>query len=158
MDRVPLPKIIYNALEDVLEAQIRRLVGDVAKSLKVDPKPLLQSVSQEKTLVYLFEESVDDYNLHTARCKSYELEKHKGADIYIPCKNAVVYTRDYCVAHAKHRSTVPATENILNCISVDGTRYYVDKHNRVYSLELQKIGLYFPKSSKILLFKVAENL
>jgi len=158
MDRVPLPKIIYDALEDVLEAQVRRLVGDVAKSLKVDPKPLLQSVRQEKTLVYLFEESVEDYNLHTARCKAYDLEKHNSTDIYIPCKNAVVYTRDYCVAHAKHRSTVPDTENILNCISVDGVRYYVDKHNKVYNLELKKIGLYFPQSCKILLFKVGANL
>ena len=137
MERLPLPKIIYNTLEDVLEAQIRRLVGDIAKSLSVDPKPLLQAINQEKVNIYLFEESSEDYDLHTARCKSYELEKCNNTHLYIQCKRPIVYTKDYCPTHIKTHLEAPKTNNILNTLIVDKTRYYVDKYNKVYSLDFK---------------------
>ena len=157
MEKIPLPKIIYNTLEDVLEAQIRRLVGDIAQNLGVDPKPLIQSIMKEKVSCYLFEESVEDYDLHTARCKSYELIHHSNNNLYVPCKKPIVYTKDYCVDHLKNHLDVPKTENILDTLIVENTRYYVDKFKKVYSLDFKKVGLYFPNDEKILLFKVATN-
>jgi len=157
MEKIPLPKIIYNTLEDVLEGQIRRLVGDIAQNLGVDPKPLIQSIMKEKVSCYLFEESVEDYDLHTARCKSYELVVYNNNNLYVPCKKPIVYTKDYCISHLKNHLDVPNTENILDTLIVENTRYYVDKFKKVYSLDFKKIGLYFPNDEKILIFKVATN-
>jgi hypothetical protein len=153
MERVPLPKIIYNTLEDVLEAQIRRLVGDIAQSLSVDPKPLMQSIMKEKVSCYIFEESVEDYDLHTARCKSYELVVYNNNHLYIICKKPIVYTKEYCVDHLKNHVAAPNTENVLDTLVVEDKKYYVDKFKKVYSLDFKKIGLYFPEHEKVLIFK-----
>ena len=55
----PIPSIIWSSLEDTLQANMRRLVKDIAATLGQPEGPLLQAIKSETIRPYLFEESAD---------------------------------------------------------------------------------------------------
>ena len=54
--QIGVPKIIYETIEDILEAQIRRLAIDIAKTLNVDSKTLMKELKKEKIKTFLSED------------------------------------------------------------------------------------------------------
>jgi len=144
---IALPRLIYEAIEDVLEAQIRKLVIDIAKTLDVNEKLLLQEIKKDKVSVFILDEAEKD-DIYEYRCKSYE--KHEN--IYIPCEEPIVYKKEFCVKHlTKHllKEEVQMNE-VLYILCFDNIKYYRDKNNKVYNSEFNIIGFYNPLTHNII--------
>jgi len=146
---IALPRLIYEAIEDVLEAQIRRLAIDIAKTLDVNEKVLLQEIKKDKVSVFILDEAEAD-DIHGYRCKAYE--KHNT--IYIPCEEPIVYKKDFCV---KHLTTHILKEDVqmnevLYILCINNMKYYKDKNNKVYNNEFNMIGFYNHSNQTIVEF------
>lgn len=144
---IALPRLIYEAIEDVLEAQIRRLAIDIAKTLDVNEKLLLQEIKKDKMSVFILDEAEAD-DIHEYRCKSYE--KHNT--IYIPCEEPIVYKKNFCIKHLTNhilKEHVQMNE-VLYVLCLDNIKYYRDKNNKVYNSEFNMIGFYNPSTHTII--------
>ena len=146
MMKLPVPKLIYEAIEDVLEGQIRRLIKDISKTLSVPDIPL------EKISIYIVEESSEDYYLHTHRCKSFE----QVGKIYLPCDDLVVYKKEFCIKHnIKHILLKDLHQfQALTQLIYNSKKYYKDNMNIVYDTLFNKVGKYIPEAKKLILFNI----
>ena len=152
LEKILLPRIIYESLENVLEAQVRRLAIDIAKTLNVNEKILLQELKKDKVSVMLLDESQCD-DIDSLRCKAYERFEH----VYIPCEEPVLYKKDFCSKHMiKHTLKEEIHNNIcLHILEYDNVKYYRDNKNKVYDSSFNKIGYYKPSDETIVLLVVA---
>ena len=136
-----VPKIIYETLEDIFEAQIRKLAADIGKTLHVDPKVLMIELKKEKVKTYLFEDATD-VNL---RCKSYEQYKN----IYTPCSHPNVYGKGYCIHHLVKPNVPPTDAKIWSIVYHGTTKYYRDIDKIVYDLEGNPFGRWNSEKQEI---------
>ena len=139
--QIGVPKIIYETLEDILEASIRKLSTDIAKRLNVDPKILIKELKKEKIKTYLFEDGTD-VNI---RCKSYVIY----INIYIPCEHPIVYGKECCIDHLEKPIMPPQGAEIWIPIYYGTTTYYRDKKNIVYDLERVAFGRWNSEKQEI---------
>lgn len=137
--KVPVPRIIYESIEDALMSQVRKLAIDICKTLNVNEKPLIDSIKKDKISLYTIDDANESY-LEDCRCKAYEKIEH----VYVPCSDLVVYKKDYCVKHmTDHITKAQVSQNeILYILNIDNMKYYRDKNNNVYNSEFKKIGFY----------------
>jgi len=144
-----VPKIIYESVEDILEAQIRRLAIDIAKTLGVNEKLLLSELKKDKVKTYLFDDGIEIDNL---RCKAYNQQKH----VYIPCEQPIVYKKEYCTEHLLEHVVKEDIKgaNVLNLLIIDDTKYYIDSKQKVYNLDFEIIGLYKSETKEIYQFTI----
>ena len=146
---VALPRLVYEAIEDVLEAQIRRLAMDIAKTLDVNGKILLQELKKEKVSVFILDEA-DIEDIHEYRCKAYE----KQSNIFVTCEEPVVYNKDFCVKHLTNHTLKEDIQmnEVLHILCLDSIKYYRDKNNKVYNSEFNMIGFYNTSTQTIVEF------
>jgi len=146
---IALPRLIYEAIEDVLEAQIRKLALDIAKTLDVNEKILLQELKKDKVSVFILDEADAD-DIHDYRCKAYE--KHNT--IYIPCEEPNMYKKHFCVKHLTNHILKEQIQmyEVLYILCLDNIKYYRDKNNKVYNSDFNKIGFYNPSTHTIVVF------
>jgi len=135
--RLPLNKLVYESLEDILDYQIKKLAKDIAKTLNVDPKLLLIELKKEKILAYVIEE--DYVDIDSMKCKYYD----KKENIYIPCEEPVIFKKDYCVHHINYGITkekIPKDSIELTILKLNSILYYKDSSNRVFNSSFIPIG------------------
>ena len=146
-----VPKIIYESIEDILEAQVRRLAIDIAKTLGVNEKLLLSELKKDKIKTYLFD---DDVDIDMLRCKAYNLHEY----VYIPCEQPIVYKKDFCLEHLLHHTLKDDIKDvdILSVLYIDGTQYYRNIKNKVYNTEFKIVGVYNPDKKEICKFVLEE--
>jgi len=149
VNRIPLPRIIYDTIENVLEAHIRRLAVDIAKTLDVDVKPLLQELKKDKVYAYILDDSCIE-DIHTLQCKAYV----KTKNIYAPCDQPLVYKKDFCVTHLEKHIVKDDIKNneVLYVLYQDNIKYYYDINNKVYDSDFNKIGIYNASTKTIIEF------
>lgn len=142
--QVLVPKVIHESILDILEAQARKLAIDIAKTLNVDQKLLLQSLKKEKCEILTFEDNIDITDLS---CKSYVLMK----GVYIPCEDVVVYKKSYCLNHLEKHITFDKVShyNRLSVLHYDNVKYYRNEDNIVYNSDFEIIGFYNSNSQTI---------
>ena len=142
-----VPTIIHETILDILEGQVRKLAKDIAKTLNVDEKLLIQELKKEKLDILTFDDNVDITELS---CKSYVLEKN----VYIPCVQPIVYKKDYCISHLHDNLTFDNLKDldVLTILNHDSVKYYRNRENKVYSSEFKQIGLYDPIKKEIIKF------
>jgi len=142
-----VPKIIYESIEDILEAQVRRLAFDIAKTLGVNEKVLLSELKKEKIKTYLFDDGVD---IEMLRCKSY----NQHNNVYIPCEQPIVYKKDYCIEHLQNHLVKEDIKEstLLTILIMDDMKYYRDSKNKVYNSDFIMIGFYDPVKKEIYKF------
>jgi hypothetical protein len=147
--KVALPRLVYEAIEDVLEAQIRRLAIDIAKTLDVNEKILLQELKKDKISVLILDEA-DAEDIHEYRCKAYE----KQSNIYTMCEEPIVYKKNFCVKHLINHTLKKDVQmnEVLHILCLDSIKYYRDKNNKVYNSEFNMIGFYNPSTQTIVEF------
>ena len=149
MEPTPLlvPTIIHETILDTLEAQVRKLAKDIAKTLNVDEKLLIQELKKEKLEILTFDDNVDIIEL---TCKSYVLEKN----VYIPCGQPIVYKKDYCISHLHDNLTFDKLKDldVLTILNYDSVKYYRNRENMVYSSQFKPIGLYDPIKKEVIKF------
>jgi len=148
---IAVPKIIYESVEDILEAHSRRLAIDIAKTLGVNEKILLNEIRKDKIQTYLFEDNIDISDLC---CKSYIKHKH----VYMPCEQPILYKKDFCIEHmTKHilKENIKEAE-ILQVLCIDNITYYRNINNKVYDSEFEIIGVYNAIKKEIIKFIVED--
>jgi hypothetical protein len=144
--RIPINKLIYESLEDILESKIKYLVADIAKTLDVDPKILITELKKEKIYTYLIEE--DYVDIDNMKCKFYDLR----GNIYIPCEEPVIFKKDHCVTHINYgisKNQIPNDTLLLRVLLYQKNKFYRDKLNRVFDSSFKPIG-YFNEETHIL--------
>ena len=146
---LPIPRTIIECIQDVLQSQIDLLAKDIAKTLGVSDKILLQELRKDKINIYIFEE-INEPDIYNMKCISYQ--RHTNT-IYIPCNEPVIYKKTFCV---KHILKPILKENIehhqcLTKIIINDIHYYIDSNNKLYNLVFDEVG-YFNRSKKIVLF------
>jgi len=149
MEPTPLlvPTIIHETMIDILEAQVRKLAKDIAKTLNVDEKILIQELKKEKMEILTFDDNIDITDL---TCKSYTLEKN----IYTSCDQPIVYKKDFCISHLNDNLTFDKLKDldVLTILNYDSIKYYRNRENIVYNSEFKPIGSYDPTTKELTKF------
>lgn len=146
--KVPIPRTIYESIQDVLQSQIDSLARDIAKTLDVNEKILLHEVRKEKIGIYLHD---DDCDIDT-KCKSYV---NKNGYIYTKCDEPVIYNSSLCPKHSIHPIYFESIKlNIcVSTIVINDIKYYIDNKNKLYDEELNLIGVYNKRLNKLIVFR-----
>ena len=146
-----VPRVIYESIENVLDAQIRKLALEIAKTLNVNEKLLLQELKKDKISIMLLDESTY-VDIDSLKCKSYD----KYNSIYVPCENPVIYKKDFCTCHITNHILKETIQNTICLIPLeyDGVKYYRDMKNKVYDSNFNKIGYYNSSSETIVILIV----
>lgn len=152
--RIPLPKIIYETIEDVLEAYTRRLAIDIAKTLHVNEKLLLNELKKQKITAYLYEE-INSKDIYDSRCNSFE----KNGSLYVPCEEPIVYTENFCTKHMITHITKEELKeyDALYRLYYNDMKYYCDKKNIVYDMMYRPIGSYDISTKTVELIVALKN-
>ena len=142
-----VPTIIHETMIDILEGQVRKLAKDIAKTLNVDEKLLIQELKKEKLEILTFDDNIDITEL---TCKSYILEKN----IYIPCDQPIVYKKDFCISHLHESITFDKLKDldVLTILNYDTVKYYRNRENIVYNSEFKPICSYDPTTKELAKF------
>ena len=149
--RVPINKLIYESLEDALQSNINKLVKDIANTLEVDPKILLNELKKEKVFTYLIEEDYPDIDL--MKCNYYD----KKGNVYVPCDEPVIFKKDHCVTHMNYRickSQIPKDTLELRVLTIKKTKYYRDSENRVLDSSFKPIGYFDDDTNTLYEFEI----
>ena len=145
---IPIPRNIYESIQDVLQSQIDSLARDIAKTLDVNEKTLLYEIRKEKIGIYLIDEDSD----LDIKCKSY---MNKNGYIYIKCDEPVIYNTSLCPKHCVHPIYFETIKHNM-CVSnivINDIKYYIDDKNKVYDEELNCIGIYNRRSNKLIIIR-----
>lgn len=145
---IPIPKIIYESIQDALQSQIDSLARDIAKTLDVNEKVLLHEIRKEKIGIYLVDEDCD----LDIKCKSY---KNKNGHVYIKCDEPVIFNSFLCPAHTVcpiYFDTIKHNTCISNIV-INDIKYYIDNKNKLYDENLNIIGIYNKKSNTLIVFR-----
>ena len=146
MESIPIDRIIYQTLENIFEGQVKRLAIDIAKTLSVDVKPLIQSIRKDKITTYLYEED-HDKDVDDMKCKSYV----KDAALYTKCSNPIIFKKDYCPKHLiKPNDVIPESEELFLINGPDKKEYYIDSEKKIYDKNLNVIHGRVDEEEKIL--------
>lgn len=145
---VPIPKTIYETIQDILQYQIDGLAKDIAKTLDVNEKILLHEIRKEKIGIYLIDDDCDI----DIKCKSYAT---KNGYIYTKCDEPVVYNTSLCPKHSIQPIYFEAIQHntCLSNIVINDIKYYIDNKDKIYDEELNLIGIYNRKSKKLIIFR-----
>lgn len=146
--KVPIPRTIYESIQDSLQSQIDSLARDIAKTLDVNEKILLQEIRKEKIGIYLMD---DDCDLDT-KCKSY---MNKNGYIYTKCDEPVIYNTSLCPKHSVHPIYYETIQH-YTCVSsivINDIKYYIDDKCKLYDEELNTIGIYNKKTNRLIVLR-----
>jgi len=122
MQSIPIDRTIYQTLENVFEGQIKKLATDIAKTLHVDVKPLIQAIRKDKITTYLYEE---DHNkdIDEMKCTAYV----KEGSLYSKCSNPIIFKELYCPKHMlEHIDTIQGSKELILIYGPDKKEYYID--------------------------------
>jgi len=75
--KVPIPRILWENFEIALTAKVHALAKDIAKTLDVSAKPLMDALTKGKVSAYLVDQADIDADVSELRC---------------PCGAAIVWT------------------------------------------------------------------
>lgn len=135
---IPVDKTIFESLENIIEAQVRRLACDIAKTLQVDEKPLIQELRKQKIKTYFYEEE-HDKEVYDMKCKAF----NKDGAIYTACSDPIVFKKDFCVIHltdhAYTRESIKKSEEIYLIHGANKKEYYYDSKKNIYDSNLNII-------------------
>lgn len=150
--KFPIPRIIYKNIKDALNGEVMRLAKDIAKTLNVDEKLLLNEIKKDSLDIYPFEDECEE-DLNEMKCLAYE----KKSNIYYPCKEPPIYPNSFCHKHLHTRIVKDDVKalghEVLTILMYDTIRYYLDEKNRIYDITLKRIGIYDEESNSIITFK-----
>lgn len=147
---IPVPKPLWDALENVLMVKSRELIKDLAKSLHQPEKPLLDAFKAKKQLVHLVE--MDDPTDNKFECEALVCT-HAVAH---RCRRPVLLGSKVCPEH--EHWTMPSVSNkpVLRKVKTEeGETYYVDNLMNVYTIDFQRVGTF--QDNKLTVFEISEE-
>lgn len=150
---IPIPKIYWDTFQAALQAQVKRLAKDVAKSLRQPEQPLLKAILTEKVDAYLFEEEGAEFtDLESMRCK-HKVPSEKNGAVLEACRQPVLLGKGACCLHLGVKETSTAGLKVYRTLKIEDTTYWLDGET-VLNDELECCGVF--KDNKCTLFKTAQ--
>ena len=146
MNKIGVPKLLWDAFELAITTKTKQLARDIADSLGEDAAPLLKSLASETVGVYLFEEADQDGEFLDMRCKHYTIMPGKP-NFVAACMEPVIYSAaikyDTCLHHSMHPNPKDPAWVILTPLAYDNIMYYIDKlSGEAYDVDGKLCGRY----------------
>ena len=117
----PVPKPLWDALENVLMVKSKDLIKDIAKTLNQPEKPLVDAFKAKKHTFHLLD--VSDGTDEKYQCEAL-LYEHAVAH---RCRKATLLGQAFCPLHEFWKMPTLETKPVLHRITIErGENYFVD--------------------------------
>jgi hypothetical protein len=146
----PVPKPLWDALENVLAVKSKSLIKDIAKTLNQPEKPLLEAFKARKHsfhLVDMNDPTDDKFECEALVCQ--HAVAHR-------CRKPVLFGKTRCPDH--EFSSNISVENKLSLRRVTtetGEIYFVDSLKNIYTADCKRIG--FLEDTTAHIFEIEEE-
>jgi hypothetical protein len=147
---IPIPKPLWDALENVLMVKSKELIKDIAKTLNQSEKPLLEAFKAKKHSFHLLDLSdpTDEvFQCQAILCTSAVAHR---------CRKPVLYGQCLCPAHefykAPHLDSKPTLQRLQ---TETGDVYFINDEGCVYDKDYQRVGTY--KDNTLFLFTLDDE-
>lgn len=145
----PIPKPLWDAIENVLLAKSNELIKDIAKTLHQPARPLLDEFKAKKHTFHLVETSESS---HT-ECHAL-IQEHAVAH---RCRKPVLLGESVCPEHQWWKMPSVGQKPVLERIlTPEGETYFVDSLQNVYTVDFERVGE-LQEDNTLLLFEIAES-
>lgn len=146
----PVPKPLWDALENVLMVKSKELIKDIAKSLNRSEKPLLEAFKAKKHnfhLVDLSDPTDEKFQCEALLCTSAVAHR---------CRKAVLFGQRMCPEHEFHTQPSIGSKPVLTRLTTsEGETYFVDSNTNVFSKDLVLVGRF--KDGQLTVFEIEEE-
>lgn len=158
--RFPIPSFLWQSLEASLKVEARRLVRDIASTLKTNEADLWKQVNKEVFSAYLVD--MNEPTNEQFHCAAY----HAVGNIYKPCRKPVVYGSKLCPEHQEGALTKPPSQlpryrllYYYDDDTDDVIRLYLNQAtNEVFHPDtFAKVGLWDTAEKTLTLFEKADE-
>jgi hypothetical protein len=147
----PIPKPVWDALENVLLAKSRELIKDIAKTLHQSEKPLLEAFKANKHTFHLLD--MTDPTDEKFQCEAVICDKA----VAHRCRKPVILGEVFCPEHEFHKApAMPSRPQVTRLKTADGQIYFVDTLRNVYTAEYERVGTY--EDGTLTLFEVVDDI
>lgn len=147
---IPIPKPLWDALENVLMVKSRELIKDIAKTLNQSEKPLLEAFKAKKQPFHLVD--MEDPTDNKFECEAL-LCDHAVAH---RCRKPVLLGQKVCPHHSVWKAPALSNKPELKRIQTPtGETYFVDNLLNVYTAEFERVGTY--QDDVLTLFEIEEE-
>ena len=145
----PIPKPLWDAIENVLLAKSNDLIRDIAKTLNQPPRPLLDAFKAKKHTFHL----VDTAESTQQECQAV-LQEHAVAH---RCRKPVLLGQQVCPEHQWWKMPTVSQKPVVRRVKTsEGETYFVDSLQNVYTIDFERIGQ-LQEDNTIVLFEVEES-
>jgi len=146
----PIPKPLWDAIENVLMVKSKELIKDIASSLHQSEKPLMDAFKARKHTFHLIESSDDVEEIH--ECTSLVCTRA----VAHRCRKPTLLGKAVCPEHEFTKQPVLTNKPILKRIETEeGETYFVDNIQNVYTIDFQPVGTY--TEGTVTLFDIDEE-
>lgn len=150
-----IPSILWESLENALQANMLRLAKDVAKTLGQSHIPLVEAIQAQKVRPFIFEES-EDTRENDMRC-GYICQRPDAPLFLQACGQAVLWnatTSHRCPEHLYSVVAAKTTLPVLKRVEYDEEEaLYVAEDGTCYDVEYEPRGQYIADSKQLVLFE-----
>lgn len=146
----PIPKPLWDAIENVLLAKSNELIKDIAKTLNQPPRPLLDAFKAKKHTFHLVEmQDIDETHME---CEAFVT----GHAVAHRCRKPVLLGKKVCPEHEWSKIPQIAQKPIVRrIVTPEGETYFVDNLQNVYTEDFQQVGTF--EDNVLTLFTVTES-
>lgn len=143
----PVSKPLWDSLESALLARSKDLIRDIAKSLHVPDKTLMDAFRKKKHDCYLVD--LTEPTNETFLCQALV----PCSNLAVRCRKATIYGDRFCPEHCGWQCPKEIQNKpILRRIIAEDDIYYVDNMCQIYDTNYNRIGKM--KEKKCIIFEV----
>lgn len=146
----PVPKPLWDALENVLSVKSKCLIKDIAKTLNQSEKPLLEAFKARKHTFHLVD--MNDPTDDKFECEAL-VSQHAVAH---RCRKPVLFGKTKCPEHEFSNTATPTNKPAFRRVVTDTEDiYFVDNLNNAYTADCKRVG--YLEENRIVMFEVEEE-
>lgn len=150
MTSYPIPKPLWDALENVLMVKSKELIKDIAKTLNQPDRPLLESFKAKQHTFHLVD--LTDPTEERLQCEAILTEK----SVAHRCRKPVLLGLNRCPDHEHWKQPAVGSKPILKRIQTEeGELYFVDSLMNVYTGDFERVG--HLEEGQLVLFEIDEE-
>ncbi len=150
---VKVPRLLWESLEAVFQAQGKKYVRDIAKALEVDPKELVKKVFDGKGKIPVI---LHDTATDSLECSAYVQDKA----VTRLCRRPVQLGSEFCSHHVTVRPHVHTTEATVDLrkLQDDASRpsLWVTPDGRAVDVQGKTQGFYNEETGALTLLELDE--
>ena len=146
----PIPKPLWDAIENVLMVKSKELIKDIAKTLNQSDKPLLEAFKAKKHTFHLVD--MEDPTDNKFTCEALLC----GSAVAHRCRKPVLLGQKVCPEHVNWKMpAIQSKPELKRIITEEGEAYFVDSLMNVYTAEFERVGTF--QDGEMVLFEVEEE-